>query len=236
VASKEPCSFSLGDFVAEGRQILAAARAEAQEIIAEARAAAARLGEDAHRKGREKGYQLGLEEGRAAGHKEALAHASADFQARQVQLASACEAAFREADRSKRELMQAVHRDMLSLAVAIAERVTKRIGLIERRAVTDNLLSVIDRVGSWSDLLVEVSPMDAQTLEQFAPELVAARSGLKHVEVRAKESIAPGGCIVRTRGGRIDATLDTQLKRIAEELVPGLATAPDPVDAARGES
>jgi flagellar assembly protein FliH len=223
VATQEPRGFSLGDFVAEGEQIIAAARARAQEIVAEARAAAARLGEDAYRKGHEKGYQVGREEGRATGSKEALTSASADFQARLVQLASACEANFREVDRSKRELMEAAHRDLLSLAVAIAERVTKRIGLIDRRAVVDNLLSVVDRVGSWSDLVVEVSSTDAQTLEQFAPDLVAARGGLKHVEVRVNESIAPGGCIARTRGGRIDATLDTQLKRIAEELLPGTA-------------
>jgi len=216
-----PRRFSLGDFVEEGRQIVAAAREQARTLLAEARCTAEVLREQVRREAYDAGYQAGLAEGRAAGHQEALEKASMDFASRQMQLVSACESIFREVDRLKQELLLSAHRDLVSLAVAIAERVTKRIGRIDRRAVTDNLAAVIDRVGEWTDVLVEVNPVDARTLELFVPEFMAARGDLKHVDVRVNEAVAPGGCIVRTRAGRIDATLDTQLERIAEELLPG---------------
>ncbi len=160
-------------------------------------------------------------------HREALASASADFQTRQAHLASACEAMLRQIDEQKRDFMAAAQRDLIVLSIAIAGRIAKRIGLIDREAVTENLISVINRVGECSDVVVEVHPLDAETLERFAPEMVAHRSGLRHVEVRVNASIEPGGCVVRTRDGRIDATLAVQLDRIARELVPGRSEALD---------
>ncbi len=213
--------FRLGDFVIEGRQIIEAAQRKADEILQHARAEAERIKEQAAVQGREEGTRQGREEGTKAGHTEAVEKATAEFEAEHAQLASACEAQFREIERRKRDLLLAAHRDLLVLAVAIAERVTKRIGLIDREAVCENLAGVLDLVGSASDLVVEVNPDDVETLERFAPDLIAHRSDLKHVEVQKNESVAPGGCIVRTRGGRIDATLETQLERIARELVPG---------------
>jgi flagellar biosynthesis/type III secretory pathway protein FliH len=215
-----PEGLHLGDFLAEGQQIVAAARAKAETIIAEAKLKAERLGREAQRKGYETGYQKGSEEGRQAGERQAMDKANAEFQAQHVQLASACEAIFREVDRQKRELLLAAHRDLLLLAVTIAERVTKRLGVIDGRTVTENMLSVIDRIGECTDLVVEVSPRDSETLKRFAPDLIARRSSLKHVEVKVNDAIAPGGCLVRTQGGWIDATLDTQIRRIAAELVP----------------
>jgi len=212
--------FSLGDFALEGRQIVAAARAQAEQLVEEARAVGAQIRQEAHQQGYERGHQKGLEEGRVAGRQEALEKTSAEFEARLVQLASACESQFREVDRRKRELLLASHRDLVALAVAVAERVTKRIGLVDRQTVTDNLLGVIDLVGQTSDMVVAVNPVDAETLEQFASDLVARRGDLKHVEVRPDDGVHPGGCVVKTCGGQIDATLETQLARIAQELVP----------------
>ncbi len=219
--------FSLDDFLHEGRALMEAARAKAKQIVVDARADAERAAQKMLRESRETGYQKGYEEGRAAGYEEALASAKAEFEAKHVQLAAACESIFREVDRRKRELMLSAHRDLLVLAVTIGERVTKRIGRVDRETVTDNLLSVIDLVGSATDLVVEVNPVDAATLEQFAPDLVARRGALEHVEVRVNESVDPGGCIVVTHGGQIDATLETQLRRIARELVPDKDAAVD---------
>ncbi len=228
----EAAVFNLEDFVLEGRQLIEAAQAKADKILEEARAEAERLKQNGRQQGHDEGFGQGLEEGRAQGHAEALEQAKAEFEARHVQMASACESLFREVDRRKRELLVASHRDLIVLAIAIAERVTKRVGLVDRQTVTENLSGVIDLVGQASDLVVEVNPMDAETLERFAPDLVARRNELQHVEVLANESVEPGGCLLRTRGGLVDATLQAQVDRIAKELVPGVETRrTDPTDA-----
>jgi flagellar biosynthesis/type III secretory pathway protein FliH len=43
---------------------------------------------------------------------------------------------------------------------------------------------------------------------------------MKHVELIADGTLAPGGCRIFSGGGQIDGDLDLQLNRIAQELLP----------------
>ena len=42
----------------------------------------------------------------------------------------------------------------------------------------------------------------------------------KHVELTDDATLAPGGCRIYTRGGRVDAALDEQLDRVIADLLP----------------
>ena len=60
--------------------------------------------------------------------------------------------------------------------------------------------------------------------------------GLEHVHLVDDASVTPGGCVVTSGQGVIDAQIDTQLRRIVELLVPDSAhaeDAPGEVDAIR---
>jgi flagellar biosynthesis/type III secretory pathway protein FliH len=45
----------------------------------------------------------------------------------------------------------------------------------------------------------------------FAPEAFKQLRDAVHVDVVADESLAPGGCVVRTDRTEVDATLETQI-------------------------
>jgi flagellar biosynthesis/type III secretory pathway protein FliH len=42
---------------------------------------------------------------------------------------------------------------------------------------------------------------------------------MEHVQLVPDDAISPGGCTVRFGAGQIDATIETQLRRIADELL-----------------
>jgi hypothetical protein len=50
-------------------------------------------------------------------------------------------------------------------------------------------------------------------------------AALEHVELLEDESVSPGGCRLFTRQGLIDADLQSQINRIAEEMLPSNASA-----------
>ena len=56
-------------------------------------------------------------------------------------------------------------------------------------------------------------------LNHFVPELLAKLRSIEDVQIVPDEAVSPGGCIVRFGAGQIDATLETQLRRIADELL-----------------
>jgi flagellar assembly protein FliH len=63
-----------------------------------------------------------------------------------------------------------------------------------------------------------LNPTDYQTLQPQVEMLVRELAGLGQVEVSSDPAISPGGCRVETQFGVIDQQLETQLRRIEEEL------------------
>lgn len=218
--------FNLLDIEAEGRRILADARAQAvaerERILHEARAAAARLEAEAREKGFREGHARGLEEGRAQGHTEAFQQAKERFEREQSGLTEACRNLIYAFDEHKGRLLLAARTDVVRLALAIARRVVRRVEADPARAEAAALAhaaEAIDLVAGNTDITLRVHPQVAEAMQTFAGPLAEASRSGRHVRVTADESVPPGGCVLQTAEGGIDARLETQIDRIAAFLL-----------------
>lgn len=213
-------AFNLNDYRAAADALLKSAEAEAvahaERIRKAAETRAAELLELRRREGYEKGYADGVEKGRA----EALKKATEEFQSQHASAVAAMQQVMETFDAQRRDWVSATRRDAVELAMEIAARIVKRIGAVDREAAVANLRDVIDRVGHGRDLTVFVHPDDATTIRQFADALTDAEKSWGHVRIAEDARIEPGGCRVDADGGALDATLTTQLDRIADELIP----------------
>jgi flagellar assembly protein FliH len=75
---------------------------------------------------------------------------------------------------------------------------------------------VLLRVRSNEKARVRLSPADHQLLAQQAE---SGGIDTTRFELVSDKAIALGGCVVETRAGRIDGTLETQLARLADTLL-----------------
>ena len=112
-------------------------------------------------------------------------------------------------------------RDVLDVALAVAERILRRAVAAEPERVIDQVGAALGLLSSRTAVRVAVNPGDRTTLETAMPGILAAASACSHAELVDDETVGRGGCIVTTAEGRIDATLRTQLDRIVETLLPG---------------
>lgn len=213
-------TFNLKDYRAEADAIIKRANGEAaalsDRIRKAAEARAAELLEKCRREGLAQGRAEGFEQGRA----EALAQATDEFQQNQESLVAAMQCVIDAFDARRREWASAIHRDAVELALEIARRVVKRIGAVDRDVAVANLRELIERVGHGRDLTIFVHPDDAAAIRQFAQTITTAEHAWTHVKISEDTAVEPGGCRVEADGGTLDATLMTQLDRIADELVP----------------
>src|SRR5437763_396038 len=90
--------------------------------------------------------------------------------------------------------------------------------LLRARAQAEQLLLAAQR--DADDLRLAPHPLQIHVLTKARPKPPLRWPDLKHIELVEDETLAPGGCRIFTRHGRIDADLDGQLQRIAAELVP----------------
>jgi flagellar assembly protein FliH len=215
-------SFNLLDYETEARQILANARKQADLLLADAAAKAVKMREEARSLGHREGVDKGLDEGRRAGYDAARKQAADEFANQQANLVRTCEKAIAAIEEQKQRLFLAARTDVVRLAVAIARRVVKRLAAFRETAeamAAENATEALDMIGPRTDPVLCVNPADLQAMDAFARGLAESARQKRHVRVIADASVEPGGCVLTTQEGLIDATLGTQLDRIAELLL-----------------
>lgn len=218
-ASLQP--FSMKDIENTARAILVRARQRAEQIVEAARGEAEQLKQQAQAvgisQGRQEGYAKGQQEGLKAGTDKAYAEQKAQLTA----LVAALTQASQQINAQRRELEASAINDVLNLAIVIAERVTKRQGVLDPQVAIANVNEAMKMVVHASDLRIAVHPGQRQALYEALPKLKVNWSNLEHVELVVDDTLEPGGCRVYTTHGQIDGDLNEQLRRIAVDLLPG---------------
>ena len=192
------------------RERLEAMVAAARQAIVEAHAAADRVRDDARAEGRELGRREGLELGRREGLELGLAAAA--------ELRDTLALLLRDLEQHREKLRSDAERHLARLAVAVAERVVKAHVAADPQTVQRNVAAALELVAACDDLRVALAPQDVEAVRASLPDLAGTFQAAGHIHLEADERIARGGCLLRTAGGEIDATIQTQLDEIERQL------------------
>jgi flagellar assembly protein FliH len=221
---KDAVVLDLGDIQRQADALLERARREAERIVADARAESQQLIDSASETGREEGLQSGLEEGREQGRRVGREEVIESLKTQLGELISNWQNALEQWERDREEMLLAAREDVLAFAFALGQKVTHRIIEADPTVVQDQLAEALSLLSRPSAVTITINPADREHVEQVLDELVTVCGACEHAELRDDSSIARGGCVLRTSGGEVDATIDTQLARIAEALLPWAAT------------
>jgi flagellar assembly protein FliH len=213
-------SFSMRDIENHAKVILVCAREQAEALLAEAQREGDDLKSQAYAQGLEEGRRDGSKQGELEGTRAGAQQALAEHQSQLATLVTALSTAAVELDASRRELEARALREVVSLAIAIARRVTKRQGMLESDVLVSNLSEAMKLVAHAADVRIGFHPDQKAVLESALPALRLAWPDLKHVELAEDPDIAPGGCRIYTARGHVDADLDAQLDRVVADLLP----------------
>jgi len=224
----------LGDLKRQAEAVADATRAQADDIIARAQAERDRLLRGAADEGRAAGHAqglaAGLAEGREAGRAEALKQTKDLVEA----LAAAWSGSLAAFEKLRDGLLCESRADLVRLAVAIAERVTKRTIDADPRVVEMQLDAALRFVTDPTRLVIRVHPDDLASAQSVLPELMRRFGESCHTRTVADPALARGSVVIDTDKGQVDASIDAQLDRLVEALLPGLPRGLDtpPVNAA----
>ncbi len=229
--TKDAVVLDLADITKQGEAIRRAASQEADRIVAEARAERERLLSDAREVGRHEGLEAGRTEGWQAGRAEGETAARAEHADELLRLQASWANALAEFLSQREHLLVTCKRDVLQLALSIARRVTHRTIECNEDIVCDQIEAALRLIGAPTTAVIAVHPGELGLAREVLPDLTARIEGVSHAELIADETLGPGSCVIRTaEGGSIDASVQTQLDRIAELIVPDAAAglrAPD---------
>jgi flagellar biosynthesis/type III secretory pathway protein FliH len=151
----------------------------------------------------QKAYAAGLAEGRRAGE----ATAAAQLASMSEQLTAAVE----NIGRLRGGVLRQAERDLVRLAIAMSERIVRREIAIDPAKLLAMAGDATSRLGDRVAATLHLHPSDHAALA--ASGAIERMTG--SIAVVADANVPPGGCLVRSAVGSVDAGGDAQIRAIA---------------------
>jgi flagellar assembly protein FliH len=177
---------------------------------------------DAREQGHALGYSEGHEAGFATGRIDAYRQTESDRQALiDTQIHDYVEFCRNSADQFRQaadEWFTKSEEALAGVAIIIAERLLRRQLDADPQAIVAITREAIQEITHATTARITVNPYDAKFLEGHQDALLAASTSLKSIEIICDANVR-AGCIIQTDGGSVDATLDTHLRKLIEEVL-----------------
>jgi len=108
--------------------------------------------------------------------------------------------------------------EIVRTALSIAEHMLETEFAARPTALVDLCTTALATARDARDVSVRVHPRSAGILRKNADKLVSALGRAREVQIREDRKVKPGGVLIQTESGVIDAQLDTQLEELALAL------------------
>jgi type III secretion protein L len=177
---------------------IVAARAEAERILEEA----AEFADATRREAIEETASL-----RDEAYREGMEKALTEFEQNLLEAAEIRERVWRETEK-----------DLLRLAVRLAEKIIGRELKTDKKTVTDIVAAALQNARQQEKLTVRVNPADLSLIEEERERFLPSGRA-QFIDFVADPRVASGGCLIESEVGTIDARLETQLRVLKRALL-----------------
>lgn len=196
------------------KDLIQTARQEAEKIIGSANDEAARIVAEGHDKAkqvedeaRQQGWQDGYERG--------VRNAEAEYNARLEEANNIVQ----QAHIKRQEIIAGSEDEIVQLAMAVARKVISTELTANPEYIIQIVKRAIQKVTDREEVTVRVNPENLDTVISAQDKLSGSVQGIRKFKVLADNSVTPGGCVIETPNGNVDARIESQLGEIEQALM-----------------
>ena len=106
----------------------------------------------------------------------------------------------------------------IEICLTIAEKIVRHELNAEPESVRAMMGEALKLASGTQHIRFHLNPDDVSHLGENTKQFITNLTGCQTCEIFEDPSITSGGCIIETQHGTIDATIETQLDRISQEL------------------
>lgn len=200
-------AYNLTDMADHGEQYLASVRNEAKRILVEAQAQAAEIRRQAEA------------EGRQAAEATIDASLNSKIAEQMTTLTPAIGRVAAQLEDARQEWLRHWEESVVELARAMAARLVRRELDASPEISLQWTREALQLTAGASHVVVRLHPTELENLREQTEQVIAAFRPLATAELIADPEIPPGGCRLDTKLGSVDQHYETQLQRLAEEML-----------------
>jgi flagellar assembly protein FliH len=187
----------------EANRLLEEAKSEADRLLSDARSEADAI----EREAREKGVEQGEEKGFASGRGEV------------DRLIDRLHVIINKSIERRHAIMEEAEGQIVELILQIAKKVVKVISESQKNVVINNVVQALRLLKSKSDVTIRVNMQDLQMTSEHTQEIIRMIERVGNVTVAEDSTVDPGGAIIETDFGQIDARISSQLREIEDRIL-----------------
>ena len=183
--------------------ILSDAEKKAATIVEEAESEkAAKLKEaydDGFNRGREEGYREGeLEVNRLIDRMHVIINKTMD---------------------RRQEILSETEQQIVDLVLLMTRKVVKVISENQRNVVVSNIVHALRKVKGRGDVTIRVNLLDVALTTEHTKNFLSVAENVNNITVVEDSTVDPGGCIIDTDFGAIDARISSQLNELEQKIL-----------------
>jgi flagellar assembly protein FliH len=187
----------------EAQKILSEAQAKAKQIETDSLSAFENERREAEERGRLAGQQAGFVEGK-------------DEVERLVQRTQAI---LERAQDKRVEILAETEQQIINLVLLMSRKVIKVISENQRNIVVSNVVEALRKVKGRGNIFIRVNMADLKLATEHKKDFIEMVEGAKSVQVVEDTTVDPGGCIIETDFGEIDARIASQLTELEQKIL-----------------
>ncbi len=180
---------------------------DAERLIAEAEQKAKQIEQEAFERGRKEGEEAGIQEGKAEVQRV--------IERFHVVLSKTID--------RRNDIIQESEAQVVSMVLSIAKKVVKVISENQKNVIINNIVESLQKLKAKSDVIVRVNLSDLDIATKHKDDILKMAERVTSITIAEDTTVDPGGCIIETDFGEIDARIASQLREIEDriiELVP----------------
>jgi flagellar assembly protein FliH len=117
-----------------------------------------------------------------------------------------------------RQLGETLERDAYQFALAVAGRIIKREVALDNDTIVRQIKGAIRRVVGVETIKLRVHPADEEIVREHRAIFLSSAGSIRDMVIEVDDALEPGGCIIESTAGNVDARIATQIRQVATAL------------------
>lgn len=107
---------------------------------------------------------------------------------------------------------------LLNFILQMAEKIFPEIPGLVANQIEKSVSEVLSVLKNEQNIELIINPADQALLEKLRKQIELGLPNLENLSIKTDNKITPGGCMVQTDAGKIDARIETQIQKVISEL------------------
>lgn len=177
-------------------------------------------------------YNTEVEKAKEVGHKEGYEAGFNEGTNESMRLVERIHVMINKIVEKRQEILVEVESQVVELTLLMVRKVVKVLSENQKSIVINNALQALKKIRGRGDVVIRVNMQDLALSSEHIGSFIEALERRGNITLAEDSSIEPGGCVIETDFGEIDARISSQLNEIEgriRDLMP-IVSKPKAID------